>query len=498
MADDTLQSIDEMFAARTARRDAIRPSPRPRPVRRLSETERVASEPVVADRPARTIWERLQWIEIFIAIQFLWGAFIFIPGAQQYRGYIRALPYIASLGMLGLYVTHRTREALPRSSGILIGALLLLVLNLVHPSSQLSAGVAQCIFQLSIAAPLFWAHKVVRAPALVEKLLVIVFAMNALSAGLGVLQVYFPDRFMPSEFNSLGLQLNQYYLDGLTYTGSDGRLIIRPPGLSDQPGAAASAGALTAIIGLGLLLRRRQPGQAMLIVGAVTVGFAAIYLSQVRSTLLATIGAVALLALVALRRGRVAAAGSLLLAGAAIVVTSFLWASSIGGDSVSQRFSSLQGGGALDAYRTGRGAFVQQTMGELLDQYPLGAGVGRWGMMHTYFGNQYEYQSAPIYVEIQLTGWLLDGGVLMWLLYGGATLLSLWAAFTLTKGPDPTMSEVALIVLGVNAYILVLAMGAPVFNTQLGILFWMLAGVLHGARNMMNRDVHRGDAYEAA
>ena len=165
---------------------------------------------------------------------------------------------------------------------------------------------------------------------------------------------------------------------------------------------------------------------------------------------------------------------------------------------MSQRFSSLGGGGAIDAYRTGRGAFVQQTMGELLDQYPLGAGVGRWGMMNTYFGNQYEYQSAPIYVEIQLTGWLLDGGVLMWLLYGGATLLSLWAAFTLTKSPDRTMAEVAIIVLGVNAYILVLAMGAPVFNTQLGILFWMLAGVLHGARNAVGRSADSSPAHRAA
>ena len=281
--------------------------------------------------------------------------------------------------MFALYAMYRLREPLPRSSGLMISALLLLVLNLLHPTSQVTAGLAQCIFQFSIAAPLFWAYKAVRSPAMVERLLVLIFVMNALSAGLGILQVYFPERFMPSEFSSLGLQLNQVYLDGLTYVGNDGRVIVRPPGLTDLPGSAATAGALTAILGLGLLLRRRQPAQVLGILGAVTIGFAAIYLSQVRSTLLATIGASALVSLVAFRRGRFASAGWVLLAGAVIVIGSFGWAASVGGTSVSDRFVGLQGSGAIDAYRSNRGAFVAQTTGELLDQYrsaPGSAGGG--------------------------------------------------------------------------------------------------------------------------
>jgi hypothetical protein len=485
VTDEALRSIDEMFATQTARRRDRAPASaqRARPAAVAEPLTVAVVDDVTSTGPAgRTLWDRAEWIEIFIAVQFLWGALIFIPGAQQYRGVIRALPYVSSLGMLGLYALQRTREPLPRSGGLLVSALLLLVVNLLHPTSQLNAGIAQCIFQLSIAAPLLWAHKAVRTPALVERIIVLIFAMNALSAGLGVLQVYFPERFMPSEFNSLGFQLNQYYLDGLTYQGSDGRYIVRPPGLTDQPGAAATAGALTAVLGLGLLLRKRQPIQFAGILAAVTVGFAAIYLSQVRSILLATIGASALLSVVALRRGRFAGAGWMVLAGAAIVIGSFVWASSIGGESVSDRFLSLQGTGAIEAYKSGRGGFVEQTAGELLDKYPLGAGVGRWGMMNTYFGNPFDYESEPIYVEIQLTGWLLDGGVLMWLLYGGATLLSLWAAFTASAARDPLLAEAAIIVLGVQAYILSLTMGAPVFNSQMGILFWTLAGALHGAR----------------
>jgi hypothetical protein len=522
VADQLLQSIDDLFAAQTSRRlarsrnsdraaddapadasaagpGAATASPRlgaavdetgvaaeaaesARRLGRIFDTEAVDVDLEVETSTRRqTLWDYAEWVEIFIAIQFLWGAMVFVPGAQQYRGIIRALPYMSSLGMLALYALRRTREPLPRSGGLIAGALLLLVFNLLHPTSQLNAGLAQCIFQLSIAAPLFFAHKAVRSAALVERLLVLIFVLNALSAGLGVLQVYYPERFMPSEFNSLGFQMNQYYLDGLTYQGSDGRYIVRPPGLTDQPGAAATAGAFTALLGLGLLLRRRQPVPFAAILAAVTVGFAAIYLSQVRSILLATIGASALLSVVALRRGRFAGAGWMLTAGAAIVVGSFIWAASIGGASVTDRFLGLQEAGVVEAYRTGRGGFLEQTTGELLDRYPLGAGVGRWGMMNTYFGNPFDYRSEPIYVEIQLTGWLLDGGILMWLLYGSGTLLSIWAAFSMSDSQNPLLSEVAIIGLGLQAYVLSLAMSAPVFNSQMGILFWTIAGALHGA-----------------
>jgi len=164
-----------------------------------------------------------------------------------------------------------------------------------------------------------------------------------------------------------------------------------------------------------------------------------------------------------------------------LVVTSFMWASSLGGASVDNRFRDLQGRGALQAYQANRGTFLAYTTGDLLNEFPLGAGVGRWGMMNTYFGNPAEFHSAPIHVEIQLTGWLLDGGVPMWLLYGGGVLLSLWAALRLTAAPDPLLADVALVVFAAQVFILGMAMAGPVFNTQLGILFWSLGSALHGA-----------------
>jgi hypothetical protein len=102
-------------------------------------------------------------------------------------------------------------------------------------------------------------------------------------------------------------------------------------------------------------------------------------------------------------------------------------------------------------------------------------------MMNVYFGNPTEFQSAPIHAEIQLTGWLLDGGVPMWVLYGGAVFLALLAAFRLTGSRDQAVGEIALIVLAIHVFVVGFAMASPPFNTQLGIMFWTLAAGLHGA-----------------
>jgi hypothetical protein len=67
------------------------------------------------------------------------------------------------------------------------------------------------------------------------------------------------------------------------------------------------------------------------------------------------------------------------------------------------------------------------------------------------------------------------------LLYGGAVLASLLAAFRLTAAWDPYLGDMALVVLSVQVFFAGMAMAGPVFNTQLGMMFWALAAMLHGA-----------------
>ena len=305
MADSFLTAVDESLAARAGRRRA-RParvaSRRPTPVVHEVEEDADADEHAPHEQRDRIL------LIAFLCVQFLWGALLFIPGAQAIRPITRALPYVASFGLLVVFFPRRIKGHRPHGASWIVAVLVLLVMNLLHPTSQLTSGVAQCLFQVTITAPLFWAHKVIRSPKQLERLLILVFALNLVSAGLGVLQVYLPDRFMPPQFNSLGLQLNSMYVDSLTYEGRDGRLIVRPPGLTDQPGGAAVAGGLTALLGLGLLMRRQSVFMRLFLLGAISVGLAAVYLTQVRAVLLMVVGTAVVMTVVAIRQRRTGAA----------------------------------------------------------------------------------------------------------------------------------------------------------------------------------------------
>jgi len=158
-----------------------------------------------------------------------------------------------------------------------------------------------------------------------------------------------------------------------------------------------------------------------------------------------------------------------------------MWASSIGGSSVEGRFLGIREQGALSTYQTNRGDFLSRTVGDLLDQYPLGAGVGRWGMMHQYFGDPFLPNAESIYVEIQPTGWLLDGGLPMWLLYGGAVIASIASVLGLAFARDPEVANVAPLVVAVQLFIVGMSLSGPAFNTQLGILFWAVTSAIFGA-----------------
>jgi hypothetical protein len=106
-----------------------------------------------------------QWLgfaEAFIAMQLLWGVFLFIPGAQSIRTVVRAIPYLVSGGAIIYYFRHATGQKLPSSTNWLTLSFLLLLLNLLHETAHLMAGLAQVVFQACIAAPLFWMPRSVR------------------------------------------------------------------------------------------------------------------------------------------------------------------------------------------------------------------------------------------------------------------------------------------------------------------------------------------------
>ena len=123
---------------------------------------------------------------------------------------------------------------------------------------------------------------------------------------------------MPPQFSALGQQMNESWVESLTYQGADGRMIVRPPGLTDQPGGAATAGAIAAVLGLGLTLLQQQSRARYLPIAGTLLGLTALYLTQVRSLLLMCLGAFAMMAALSLRRGRVRAAAWLVGSGGAL------------------------------------------------------------------------------------------------------------------------------------------------------------------------------------
>jgi hypothetical protein len=421
------------------------------------------------------------WAEVFLAVQLLWGAVLFLPGTQAYRTILRASPYLTSIGALAYYYRRPTGEPVHASGKWLIAALALLSLNLLHPTAHPMAGVAQIVFQLSIAAPALWMTRSVRSDAKLERLLWIFFASSAASSTLGLLQVYYPDTFLPREFSSLGLEMNPNLVSSLTYRGADGRAIVRPPGLSDMPGGAAVAAMQT--MALGVLLAFRSGTPVALRAGCLSlagVGMTALLLTQVRSLALIAGGSVGLFALLRMRQGRAAAGLTSLVFGGGLVAAAFVWAVTVGGQSLSDRFVGLFDDGVVQTFQDERGSFLTYTVSELLFEYPFGAGLGRWGMMQVLFGDGSMWQAPPIHVEIQPTGWLLDGGLPLWVIMTGAIAAGLRASYVVAVHAAGSLQESGTAVLCLQLMLLAICFTGPAFNTQLGIQFWALTAALWG------------------
>ena len=86
---------------------------------------------------------------------------------------------------------------------------------------------------------------------------------------------------------------------------------------------------------------------------------------------------------------------------AAASLIAFAFAIAIGGDAVTGRLSTLIEDNPTKVYYSNRGFFIEHTFVDMLPQYPLGAGLGRYGMMRTYFGSWLDSGSKPIWVEVQ-------------------------------------------------------------------------------------------------
>ena len=281
---------------------------------------------------ARVMQERWGWVELFVAIQFLWGALLFVPGAQPYRMYIRALPYVASLGALVFVDAPQLGRAALRERQVVAGV--------VRAAGRESAPCGDASERGPRADHLPDQHRrtdvlggsecsqsgAARSTAVGHLCRELRQRRSRCPAGL------LSRWFLPAEFSALARSLNPAFVDALSYIGPDGRPIIRPPGLSDLPGGAAVAGLTTVVLAVAYASHARNSRPVRILsVGAAAVGMTALYLTQVRSlTVMAALG-VLLFAAIRLRQGRVLQSGWIAMSGVALVAASFMWAVAIGG-----------------------------------------------------------------------------------------------------------------------------------------------------------------------
>ncbi|HXW03948.1 MAG TPA: hypothetical protein VD833_01845 [Vicinamibacterales bacterium] len=419
--------------------------------------------------------------EFFVISQTALPALLFLPGTQPYRLPLRVASFAISLALLAWWLTGSARAGRPHPARTWVLAMLVYVGGMVfHPfTSSALAGAAQLMLYLAVAAPLFWAPSVVRGPDHLARLMALLLVCNGVNASVGVLQVYDPERWMPMEFSRLVTE-SAFGLGAVTYMGPNG-LIVRPPGLFDNPGAVAGPGMYAALLGLVFGVSAIASWKRLLALAASFAGVAAIYLSQVRVSLVIAVlmlAAYAGILSVQDRGGRAVRFGA---TAGLLVATTFSFALVLGGESIAERTLTLFERNPISLYSASRGGQLVYTFEELLESYPLGAGLGRWGMIAGYFGGPGNAHVPSLWAEIQVTGWAIDGGIPLLTLALGALAITLLAnARVALRDPQPRVRACAAVILAANLGTAALIFSFTPFVTQIGLQFWFLAGALHG------------------
>jgi hypothetical protein len=427
-----------------------------------------------APHPARAAaW----WLYGFLLFQFACQSAMILAPVGELRIGFRAAAYLSSVAMLLLPLGGRLHPV----RWLAVAVIAVTTLGLFHPSLNTPfAGLGQVGMTLAVWAPVFWVGRIRLTPESLRRVLLLLWGFNTLSAAVGVLQVYYPDRFAPDPV--FLRQVMGDAAEGLMITLDDGRQVYRPMGLSDTPGGAAAAGSVAILTGLGLLWM--MPGRALrlLTIPAAGVGMFCIYLCQVRSTLVVT--AVSLLGIVLLHAARGYSGRAVLLAAATavVVVGSFVWVAAVGERAVTERLETIAQDSPVGTYYSNRGLFLEITLSEHLPEFPLGAGLGRWGMVHTYFGDPKNPDSRPLYAEIQATAWVFDGGLpLLLLAYAAVAGAVLLAALLAARARRLEDADTAAVVAALGLGVLVTTFGYPVFVSQTGMMFWVLNAALFAA-----------------
>ena len=365
---------------------------------------------------------------------------------------------------------------------IIVMSIMFLGLGLHPHNNSMASGLAQCLLYLSILAPLFWVSSFKITPKGFETLIFLIWIFHTVSALFGVLQIYFPGQFQPAL--STAIQNQAWGGDNLKIILANGQEVFRPMGLTDVPGGAASAGFFALLFGIVIAIKYRNPFLLIAGAGSGVIGLFCIFLSQVRSMLVSSVICLFFFGLILVRSAQFSRLSMMISGVTALFVATFGWAIAVGGTSTLDRINTLFAGSAGEIYNQNRGHFLEHTIDNLLPQYPFGAGLGRWGMMNAYFGDPQNMDAQPIWVEIQWTAWLLDGGILLIIAYVAAILVACYTAYKIAINRN--LGDFGLwggLILSYDVSAIATCFNYPLFISQGGMEFWLLNTALFVAAN---------------
>jgi hypothetical protein len=421
------------------------------------------------------------WVHNFMLIQFIFQLLLLVPGIGAARTAVRVGSFGLSLYLLTMRDEGRVDYPVRFSA---YGILLVLFLSLCFSFNlnSVPAGLGQIVMYLSIIGPLFWAAKLPLSAQGFRNLLTLLWAFQAISSVFGLLQTYFPAQF---QFQISSVYDNNPNLEGLKIVLENGVSIYRPSGLTDQPGGAALAGFYTVLFGMAFFLEGKSKYLSKLGLASTFIGFFCIYMSQIRNILIATCLCISCLLLVLAFTRNFKRVVTLIGAIQPMILGTFAWAVAIGGTKTLDRITSLFAGSAEDVYRQNRGHFLEDTINVLLPKYPWGAGLGRWGMMNAYFGKNGNPLTDQLWVEIQWTGWLLDGGIPLIFAYTSALVFASYLTLktSFERHRQDELSFWGSVIFSYNIGIIMITFNYPVFISQMGMEFWLLNTSLFVAAN---------------
>ncbi len=424
-----------------------------------------------------TLAERraMKWILGVILIQFACQLGLLLEFLGPVRIGLRGLSF--GISLLALAIIHGKSIYHPVASSAWL-ILAIVGIGVLHPdtNSFLSA-IAQILLYASIISPVFWVLRLRPTTKVFGRFIAVLFVFHLTSSALGVLQVYYPGRFQPA-LSSI-VTGTEHGAAALEIVLATGERTLRPMGLTDIPGGAAMSGLYAIVFGIGYYAAGKIWWQRWSGICGVSIGFFCIYLSQVRSVLILAILVLLGFIWFLFQIGRKTVAFRLLLVVPVLVGGSFLWAITVGGDSMVDRFSTLLQESPATVYHSNRGKFLEATFQKELPKYPLGAGLGRWGMMYNYFGDRSPRASRMLWAEIQWTAWTYDGGVALIFAYAFAIFVTIRATyFVAYANRNVAFGLWAALIVAYDLTAVALTFSYSLFIGQTGFEFWLINSVL--------------------